>query len=377
MTPGCFDKGGISRYSRYQIEALREIVGAENVSAFSFLGPTADGFEQPFSVDWAGTGISRAAKAEFLARVTAHALSRRPDVIFTAHVNMSAAGYLLGLATGATTILNCYGLEIWSGLRADARFGLLRSAHVISDCHFTARYLREHGLRSSGAISVIWDCVDLNRFSPGEPRPEVLARYGIPAPSTGVNILSLGRLVWSATHKGYLRLLDVFARIAGGAPEARLIFGGQGELGAEIIARARALGLEDRVYITGGIHEDDLVDVYRSAHIFSLVSDRGPHRGEGLPLTPIESAASGVPVLVGDQDGSQEAVRSGETGFLLDPLDLDAHTDRLSFLVTHPEERERMGRAARAMCEEQFSYPRFVEEHRRLLDLNERRPSST
>src|SRR5262249_14019008 len=201
LTPGCFDKGGISRYSRYQIQALREIAGAENVSAFSFLGPTADGFEEPFSVDWSGTGISRAAKAEFLARVTARALSRRPDIIITGHVNMSAAGHVLGLVTGATTILNVYGLEIWSGMRADARFGLTRTAHVISDCHFTARYLREHGLRS-GPVSVIWDCVDLKRFSPGEPRPEVLARYGIPSPSTGVNILSLGRLVWSAAHKG-------------------------------------------------------------------------------------------------------------------------------------------------------------------------------
>jgi len=109
------------------------------------------------------------------------------------------------------------------------------------------------------------------------------------------------------------------------------------------------------------------VDVYRSAHVFSLVSDRGRHRGEGIPLTPLESAATGVPILVGDQDGSQEAVRSGETGFLLDPMDLDAHADRLSFLVTHPEERATMGRAARAMSEKQFSYPRFIEEHRRLL----------
>ena len=58
-------------------------------------------------------------------------------------------------------------------------------------------------------------------------------------------------------------------------------------------------------------------------------------------------------------------------GYQVAPAELEA------VLLTHPAERATMGRAARSMCEQQFSYPRFVEEHRRLLDLNETRPSST
>ena len=30
------------------------------------------------------------------------------------------------------------------------------------------------------------------------------------------------------------------------------------------------------------IHEDDLADVYRSAHLFSFISDRGVNRGEAF-----------------------------------------------------------------------------------------------
>lgn len=37
--PGYFDKGGNSRYSHYQILALRGIVGVENIRALSPLGP--------------------------------------------------------------------------------------------------------------------------------------------------------------------------------------------------------------------------------------------------------------------------------------------------------------------------------------------------
>jgi phosphatidylinositol alpha-1,6-mannosyltransferase len=368
LTPGCFDKGGISRYTRYQITALREIVGPSNVCAFSLLGPTPSGFERPFQVDWYGASVSRLAKAEFVARVLAHAIVQRPDVILTAHVNMSGAAAAIGRSIGARTILNCYGLEIWSGLRRDSSFGLRRTFHVISDCHFTADYLVEQGLRERASVSVIWDCVDLSRFSPASPRPEVLARYHIPDPSTGFNILTLGRLTRSAAHKGYERLVDVFARVSRAAPLARLIFAGQGELCGELKARAQALGLGSRVHFTGGIHEDDLADVYRSAHVFSLVSDRGVRRGEGIPLTPLESAASGVPILVGNQDGSQEAVEQGENGYVLDSFDLDEHASKITFLASHPEIRAQMGQSARVLCERKFSYPRFVEEHRHLLE---------
>ncbi|HEY1942337.1 MAG TPA: hypothetical protein VGH40_09465, partial [Roseiarcus sp.] len=54
LTPGCYDKGGISRYCRYQIQALRENHGAERVTVLSLLGPDQNGFEEPFAVSWRG-----------------------------------------------------------------------------------------------------------------------------------------------------------------------------------------------------------------------------------------------------------------------------------------------------------------------------------
>ena len=54
------------------------------------------------------------------------------------------------------------------------------------------------------------------------------------------------------------------------------------------------------------VHEDDLPKFYRASRIFTLVSDRGKGRGEGIPLTPLEAMACGSPIIVGNQDGSQE-----------------------------------------------------------------------
>ncbi|MCL4752349.1 MAG: glycosyltransferase family 4 protein [Myxococcales bacterium] len=366
LTPGCFDKGGISRYSRYQIRALRDLLGADNVSVLSLLGPGDDSFEEPFEVDWHGSGADSRSKLELVARASSLAAKLRPDAVHVAHVNFAGLARCLGSAVKATVILNVYGLEVWSGFRPDAEWGLRRADLVVSDCHFTASYLLEAGLRSV-APTVIWDCVDLDSFTPKQPSPAVLARYGLPDPALGVNLLTLGRMQPGAEHKGYDRLYQVFRRVAPELPELSLIFAGRGTLADELREQARRDGLAERVHFTGMVHEDDLPDIYRAASIFSLVSDRGVGRGEGIPLTPLEASACGAPILVGDHDGSQEAVVHGVNGFVLDPFDLDEHARRLVELARSPELRARMGSAARRRVEAEFGYPKFRERHRQLL----------
>jgi phosphatidylinositol alpha-1,6-mannosyltransferase len=367
LTPGCFDKGGISRYSRYQVAALREIMGPERVRVFSLLGPDGDSFEDAFESTWHGGGNGARWKTAFAARVAREAAQFRPHLVWSAHVALSALGSAVGAIWGASTVLNTYGMEVWSGFRWRDSWGLRRSHHVVSDCHWTARYLESEGLRPEGTVEVLWDCVDVERFCPGVPSESVLARYGVPSPGTGFNILTLGRMTSWTDHKGYTRLLEAFKRMAAEAPEARLIYGGRGELVGALRQQATAAGLERRVHFTGPIDERDLPDVYRSAHVFSLVSDRGPGRGEGIPLTPLEAAACGAPILVGNQDGSQEAVLPGVNGYVLDPFDLDGHAATLLRLARDRASRIAMAQAARRRIEEEFAYPLFRDKHRRLF----------
>jgi len=367
LTPGCFDKGGISRYSRYQVTALRQILGADKVTVFSLLGPDAASFEGAFDVSWHGSGANLWSKGRYCTKALGRILASRPSLIWSAHVNLSALGCILAGLCRSTSVLNVYGLEVWSGLRHDALWGFRKSDEVISDCHFTANYIEGEGIRPAGSTEVIWDCVDLAKFSPAPPRPSVLKRYGIPGPEVGFNILTLGRMDQHSAHKGYSRLLDAFGAMAPDIPEASLIFAGRGELGAGLRERAAEMGLQDRVFFTGMVHEDDLPDVYRSAHVFSLISDRGYGRGEGIPLTPLEAAACGVPILVGNQDGSQEAVLEGVNGYALEPFDLDAHVAVLSALAKDTCRRREMGIAARRRIEKDFSFEGFRDKHRCLL----------
>jgi phosphatidylinositol alpha-1,6-mannosyltransferase len=131
--------------------------------------------------------------------------------------------------------------------------------------------------------------------------------------------------------------------------------------------QAEGLGLSQRVFFTGMVHEDDLPDVYRSAHLFSLVTNRGEGVGEGIPLTPLEAGACGIPLIVGNHDGSQEAVVEGVDGYIVDPFDLEAHARAIVSLATNADLRARMGQAARKRAELEFAFPKFLKKHEELL----------
>lgn len=366
LTPGCFDKGGISRYSRYEISAYRELLGESNVRVLSLLGPDESSFEEAFEVDWHGRGRDAISKAGFVGRAVAAALTWRPDVIHVAHLHYSHLALALGRLCRSYSVVNVYGLEVWTDPRRANLWGLRGVDLAVSDCHFTADYLRHEKLREK-SVMVVWDCVDTSRFTPGAAKSDVFDTYDIPRRDDGVNLLTLGRMTRDDRHKGFERLLEAFALVASRVPRLRLIYAGRGDLRDELRRRADDLGVSGRVYFTGSVDERDLPEIYRAAHFFALVSDRGPGRGEGIPLTPLEAAACGLPIIVGNHDGSQEAVEEGINGFVVDPHNIELLAQRILELATREETRTRMAKAGVEKVLRDFDYSRFRSKHEELL----------
>lgn len=365
LTPGCFDKGGISRYCRYQVDALRGIAGEDNVRVLSLLGPDPEGFETPYPVTWHGLSptATKLTRVGFVLQALRQAALWRPDVIHCAHVNLAPLVSKLKALSGATTVLNVYGLELWSGLNDTRRAHLARMDYLIADCHATAHHVTQESMHPK-TPEVIWDCADLDRFCPGPVAPHLAERYCLPDMGRHRVVMTLGRLAETARHKGYDRLLNIWGAVRARVPEARLVFAGRGDDAARLRAKAQELGLSDSVTFTGPIDEKDLAEIYRAAHVFALVSDKGPGRGEGIPLTPIEAMASGLPVLVGDEDGSREAVDGTRNGIVVSPRDLDAMTEALVTLLSETgATRETRVAEARAVAEERFGYKGFAAKH--------------
>ncbi len=125
----------------------------------------------------------------------------------------------------------------------------------------------------------------------------------------------VGRL---CAQKGQLLLLEAFARVAKGDPRARLVLAGDGEMRPLIEARIAALGLGDRVTITGWIAEAEVRSWLRRACCMVLASF-----AEGLPVVIMEALAMRRPVLSTFIAGIPELVDS-ENGWLVPSGDVDA-----------------------------------------------------
>jgi len=364
LTPGCFDKGGISRYNRYQITACRELFGAENIRVLSLLGPSSDDFEDEFPVTWHGTGTGKVSKAGMIRHVFSQALKWKPDIIVSAHVNLSGLACLAGNICGALTVMNAYGLEIWSPMRRDAAWGLRKSKYIIADCHNTASFLVQQKKYRQEKISVIWDCIDNSKFFPMPMPPlETLDKYGIPDPQKYFIILTLGRLsLPDALYKGYGRLIKVFSKIAENHNRARLVIAGRGDYVSELKKMAGDLNLQERISFTGSIEEKDMASIYNSCSVFSLVTESGEGKGEGIPLTPLEAIACGKPIIVGNQDGSAEAVIK-DNGYIVDPADQGKQAALIGGLIKDPELLKTLSENALEVSGKYFSYQEFKMKH--------------
>jgi phosphatidyl-myo-inositol dimannoside synthase len=366
VTQGVFDKGGIARYNRYQVTALREAYGDANVRVLSLAGRDLDDIEEPFAVSFSGANpLSKSSRVLFATAVAKEVAAFRPNAILSGHVNFGPMALALRAVCRTHLIQNVYGRELWpsGGLGLRRRRALRKTNLVIADCHNTADRAVELHLATQRP-QVVWDCVDTSRHLPGPPDWRALSKYGI-RDDNRFRVLFLGRLKRETRYKGLERMLQIVSTLPGDRVAA--VVAGKGDDLTHIRQLCATLGISDRTTITGSIDERDLTEIYRSASAFYLVSSVGGNMGEGIPLTPMEAMACGVPVLTGDQDGSRELLDTGG-GWCGAPEDLNSQRTYLEAIVSDPALHERERRTARERAVSAFGYDRFAAETIRAID---------
>ena len=97
-------------------------------------------------------------------------------------------------------------------------------------------------------------------------------------------------------------------------------------------------------------HVDDIASFWRSCHVAVLPSHR-----EGLPVSLLEAAACGRPLVATDAPGCREIVRDGETGLTVPIENPTALAEALLRLAQSPELRARYGAAARQLVVDKLS----------------------
>ncbi|MDQ3986376.1 MAG: glycosyltransferase family 4 protein [Actinomycetota bacterium] len=124
------------------------------------------------------------------------------------------------------------------------------------------------------------------------------------------------------------------------------------------------LARDKSVALLGQIRDDDLPLLYRSASVLVLPSVHNTVYGrhvkisELLSLAAIEAMASGTPVVASSIGGLPEVVRDGETGYLVEPGDIQGLHDSVATLTRNPRLATKMGRAGRDLVLERFTWDR-------------------
>jgi len=73
---------------------------------------------------------------------------------------------------------------------------------------------------------------------------------------------------------------------------------------------------------------------------------------EGLPRVLPQAMASGIPIVATEVDGAPEAVRNDINGFLLPPGDIKGMSEKIIYLITHPEKAKEMGEKGKLFVKE-------------------------
>jgi len=129
-------------------------------------------------------------------------------------------------------------------------------------------------------------------------------------PAAVPRIVVVGRVV---EQKRLDVLVRSFPLIAEQVPQVELHIVGSGVALPALQALVAEMGLGERVTCHGRVSEADRDALVASAWVTASASDR-----EGWGLSTVESAASGVPGVALMVPGLRDAIRDGETGWLVD-----------------------------------------------------------
>ena len=169
----------------------------------------------------------------------------------------------------------------------------------------------------------------------------------------------MGRLV---PKKGFDVLLQALASLADAGVAVTAVIAGEGELHDALVARARALGLAERVRLPGALTQSEVRALLRDSHVLAVPcvpADDG--NIDGLPTVVLEAMACGTPVVATDVTGMPEVVRDGETGILLPPGEPEALARALRDLACGLVATDRLAARARTLIEEEFDSRRQAE----------------
>ncbi len=285
----------------------------------------------------------------------------KPDIVHQVSIKPIIYGSLAARLAGVPAVVNAVtglGFVFIAGGRLKKYLkNIIEMAYRVAGSHAPIRFLfenpddRDHFLHRKiippeKAILILGSGVAVERF-----QPELQDSVSEPPV-----VLLAARMLW---HKGIREFVEAAKILRSKGLQAEFWLAGMPDMSnpaAVPISRLLFWHRQGSVRWLG--FQKDMPALYRRAAIVCL-----PTRyREGIPVTLLEAAACGKPLVATDMPGCREIVHSGKNGFLVPPGDEVVLAQALEKLLCDSALRYRFGVYGRALVEEQFSSSRVISE---------------
>ncbi len=350
--------GGVQNYTRTLIAALQDLLGNDSARMVAIS-------TEPEVHDDGSSSLPPSVKLRFLASAFTNAISWSPDLVICAHVGVAPAARLIQKFTRIPYWVVLYGIEVWGELPNAKRAALRSAERLISITRFTLD------------ATMVRQCLEQPRaliLPPTLPktRPSSSGKNSITSPDVQRPIvLTVGRLAASERYKGHDVMLEAWPAALSRVPEAEYWIVGGGDDRSRLEARTQELGIAASVHFKGSVSTEELDVCYDRCCVFAMPArtelDARAPRGEGFGIVFLEAMAHGKPVLGPSVGAPTEFIHSGEHGLLVDPTSPEAVGDALIELLLDLVRARRMGEAGREWVLREFSFEKFCERLREVL----------
>jgi glycosyltransferase involved in cell wall biosynthesis len=279
----------------------------------------------------------------------------KPDVIHTHTAKAGVLGRLASLLAGRGAVR----VHTFHGHLLQGYFsGLITKLVILIEKFFAARTSVLIAIGSKVRDDLV--AVGIGRaekyrvFFPGLPAPKLIvkatAQSALGISSETLYITFVGRLT---QIKRPDRLLNVARECKARGLDLRFLVAGEGELFESSKARCE----REQLNVTFLGWRKDIDQIFAASDIAILTSDN-----EGIPLTLIQAAQAGLPIVATNVGSISDIVINESTGYLTE-TNAAAMTDAIEKLVRDSQLRKMMGEAGKARATQYFSLERMIKDH--------------
>ena len=301
------------------------------------------------------------------ATLAAHLADIRADVIHNHMYRAEVVGTKAAIALGEAghrrpwVISTVHSSRVRSSEDQEALRRLTpRIDHLVAVSKAIERKIADEG-RHGAPVSLIYNGVDLERYSHQEPCCTLREEYGMEPDAELVGVV--GRL---ELEKGHPTLLEAWPLVLDRVPAAYLLIVGEGSRLDALHQIARDQGVERHVIFTG--RRDDIPAVTAAFDVAVLPSYR-----EAQGLTILEAMAMSRPVVASNVGGIPEMIENGVNGVLVPPHDPPALADAIASLLEDHQRADMIGRAGHDTVHDRFCIQLMVNAVQELYDEGARR----